>query len=650
VVVQPGQLAACLGYLNSDTGQPVIETATRFFPEPVDSTWSETPGAIGNDTCCASRSFNGAIADVAVFNHALTASQLAQMFITAAGVGRSALTLTADTAPSTKEVLAGQTAEFTASFLSSLPISWQWMANTGSGYEPMNGATNNTLVLPNTQFTNQGSYYLVASTSAATNQSSPATLKVLAVPLPPVSGSDAAPVLTNAAPGRQALPKLKVSDNGHFLVTESGRPFFWLGDTAWGLFNRLDREEASRYLEDRAAKGFTVVQAVILNGRLTDPNAYGQLPLRDNDPTKPNEKYFEHVDWIVKRANSLGLYVGLLPTWGDKWNLCFGEGPEIFTAGNAAAYGQWLGRRYRESGLVWILGGDHPVQSDRQSEIIYAMAQGLRNGDGGTHLITFHPPGGCGSSLWFQREAWLDFNLRQNGHNAEFTGRYDQTRFDYERTPPKPVIDGEPLYEDHPLALDAQNYGYSVAADVRRPLYWDLFGGACGHTYGNHSVWQFWATNEPNLNFTLAPWTEEIEAPGASQMHFAKDLLLSRPFLTRVPDDTVIVPDRVPTSVPGAGRYRFVATRDSNGSYAMVYVPVGRKFKVRMGLIRGDSVRAWWFDPRTGKARLIGDFPAGGEREFAPPDLGEALDWVLVLDDASKHFPPPGQAVLEKLR
>ncbi|MEM7512849.1 MAG: DUF4038 domain-containing protein, partial [Bacteroidota bacterium] len=50
---------------------------------------------------------------------------------------------------------------------------------------------------------------------------------------------------------------LKVSDNQRFLVTEEGKPFFWLGDTAWELFHRCDREEADHYLETRAAQGFT---------------------------------------------------------------------------------------------------------------------------------------------------------------------------------------------------------------------------------------------------------------------------------------------------------------------------------------------------------------------------------------------------------
>ena len=440
------------------------------------------------------------------------------------------------------------------------------------------------------------------------------------------------------------LPRLRVSDNRRFLVTGDGRPFFWLGDTVWELFHRANREEATLYLENRAKLRFTVVQAVALAefDGLNTPNAYGDRPLIDNDPTKPDEKYFAHVDWIVQRANSLGLYVGFLPTWGDKWNKRTGVGPEIFTPENAQVYGEWLGRRYRNAGLIWIVGGDRPIENDTHRAIIRAMARGLRAGDGGAHLMTFHPLGANSSSTWFHDDQWLDFNMRQNGHVPEFTGRYDQTRVDYDRTPVKPVLDGEPIYEDHPVSFNAKQLGHSISSDVRRPLYWDLFGGAFGHTYGHHSVWQLWTPSRTPVNSPLLVWTDAINQPGARQMQHGRALMESRPFLTRIPDDSVVATDRVPTSVPGMGRYHFSATRDTDGTYAMVYAPVGRAFSVRMSAITGARVTAWWFNPRTGAATRIGEFPNTGERAFTPPDAGEMIDWVLVLDDAASRYPPPG--------
>jgi hypothetical protein len=452
-------------------------------------------------------------------------------------------------------------------------------------------------------------------------------------------------------PAQAAPPRLKVSANGHFLVYEDGRPFFYLGDTAWELFHRLDREEAIRYLDNRAAKGFTVIQAVALaefDGD-TVPNAYGYLPLQDRDPARPavaagpDNDYWDEVDFVVDQAEKRGLVIGFLPAWGRYWHDNIKDGKPLFTEANAEVYGEWLGKRYRDKAIIWILGGDRTVENDGQKAVLAAMARGLRRGDGGTHLITLHPNGGGGSAKWFQADAWLDFNLRQNGHGTDYTGHYDQTLVDYQRSPVKPVIDGEPIYEGHPISFNAKNLGYSVAADVRRALYWDLFSGACGHTYGHHSIWQFWDAKREPINNPLLPWTEALDAPGAGQMLFGRRLIESRPMLTRVPDDSVIVTDRVAASVPGAGTRRFCATRDADGAYAMVYAPVGRKFKVRLEKIRGPAVNAWWFNPRDGTAKSAGRFDNVSQQEFTPPDNGELLDWVLVLDDASKNYPPPGQ-------
>jgi len=156
---------------------------------------------------------------------------------------------------------------------------------------------------------------------------------------------------------------LKTSDDKRFILKEDGSPFFWLGDTTWELFHRLDREDADLYLANRAERKFTVIQAVALaeyDGLRVD-NAYGRKPLLQNskdeyDPTMPdlgveegnNYSYWDHVDYIVEKAASLGLYIGFLPTWGDKYNKCWGKGPEIFNGDNARKYGKWLGDRYKD--------------------------------------------------------------------------------------------------------------------------------------------------------------------------------------------------------------------------------------------------------------------------------------------------------------
>ena len=143
-----------------------------------------------------------------------------------------------------------------------------------------------------------------------------------------------------------ALPRLKVSDNHRFLVTEGGKPFFWLGDTTWELFHRLNREQAAQLLDNRAARRFNVLQSVAiaeLEGH-SDPNAYGDLPFVDRDVTRPAVKegpqndYWDHVDFIVKEANQRGMYLGFLPTWGRFWHDTNDGRKPLFTAANAEIY------------------------------------------------------------------------------------------------------------------------------------------------------------------------------------------------------------------------------------------------------------------------------------------------------------------------
>jgi Protein of unknown function (DUF4038) len=83
------------------------------------------------------------------------------------------------------------------------------------------------------------------------------------------------------------MQKLRVSSNGHFLIHDDGSPFHWFGDTAWELFHRASREDAERYLTKRASQRFSLIQAVVLaeEDGIRAHNAYGQLPLIDEDPS-----------------------------------------------------------------------------------------------------------------------------------------------------------------------------------------------------------------------------------------------------------------------------------------------------------------------------------------------------------------------------
>jgi hypothetical protein len=314
-----------------------------------------------------------------------------------------------------------------------------------------------------------------------------------------------------------------------------------------------------------------------------------------------------------------------LPTWGDKWNCKWGQGPEVFTPENAAVYGVWLGQRYRDAALIWFVGGDRPIENDPHRAIVENMARGLRRGDGGNHLISFHPCGQQTSSQYFHNSDWLDFNMWQTGH-ARFRDNYNSITHDYNLLPAKPCMDAEPGYEDHPESFDIK-YGYLNSDDARRALYWALFAGAHGHTYGCHAIWQFWDGIGEGKNHPRLSWRESLQLPGARQMQHARKLLESRPFLSRIPDQEIILSEN------RDGENHLRATRDENGAYALIYFPpiASRSTPALLDLskIKSEKVRASWFDVRTGETQTAGEYSASGTQEFAPPTDD---DWVLILD------------------
>ena len=446
---------------------------------------------------------------------------------------------------------------------------------------------------------------------------------------------------------RARMPSIAVHAGGHFLQTEDGKPFFWLGDTAWELIHHTTREECSYYLKTRAAQGYTVIQTVVLSEfeGVREPSALGERPLIDNDPGKPNPKYFDRIVEIVDEAAARGLYVALVATWGDKLTAPWGAGPRLFTLENlpvARSFANYLASRLKDrTNVVWILGGDRPPRRAETdwTPIWREIARGLEEGLGRKPVILYHPQGGESSSVYLHQEPWLSINGMQSGHG----GGHDVpvwgwvTR-DYAMTPVKPTLDLEPNYEDHPYNPWPEwdpSTGYFRDHDVRKQVYRSVFAGACGVTYGHHAIWGFVGPRNPVINHADRDWIDALQRPGGRQVQYLRALIESRPFFTRIPDQSLIVGDA------GKGGRHIEATRDTEGTFAMVYIPSNdMAVEIDANRLSAQRIRAWWFDPRTGVGTLIGSKPGKTTLEFTSAPYGP--DWVLVLDDEKAGYPPPG--------
>jgi hypothetical protein len=325
----------------------------------------------------------------------------------------------------------------------------------------------------------------------------------------------------------------------------------------------------------------------------------------------------------------------LLPTWGDKVDKQWGVGPVIFNKENAFKYGQWIGTRYKDArNIIWIIGGDRNGGGENKP-VWDGIAEGIKSVDR-NHLMTFHPGGERSSSEWFHQSKWLDFNMCQTGHAQRSYSIYKQILVhDYNLEPPKPCFDGEPRYEDHPVGWNPGVLGWFDDADVRQAMYWDLFSGGFGHTYGCHPIWQMLAPGREPVGLARHYWYDVLDLPGAYDLIHARRLIESRPFLSRVPDQSLIVPQYFPET-------DHVAATRGNG-YAFVYFPTGKSAEIRMGKIGAEIILAYWFDPRKGVVTFIDKYSGKSNMRFTPPSTGRGNDWILVLDDESKNFKSPGK-------
>lgn len=336
------------------------------------------------------------------------------------------------------------------------------------------------------------------------------------------------------------------------------------------------------------------------------------------------------MDYIVNKAASLGLVVGMLPSWGSYWS-SLNSKMVIFDEENAYSYGQFLGSRYKDKPIIWILGGDRNIINEDERKIIEAMAKGLRHGDSGNHLITYHPMGPGLSSDFFHNSDWLDFNMFQSSHAAHDHDNGLYAAHDYGLSPIKPTLDGEPRYETIPAGFyfDGANRNDRFDDyDCRQAAYWSLLSGACGHTYGHNSIWQMYSPKHKSVLWAKIPWKEAMDNPGSFQMGILKKLFLSRSYEKLMPNKEMIVDG------PTSGGSKIKATLAIDGSFSFIYSPRGEKFTIDKSYLKAEKLRETWFDPRYGVEYTIHTSGSKGMQTYKPPTSGRGNDWILIIEKA----------------
>ena len=439
--------------------------------------------------------------------------------------------------------------------------------------------------------------------------------------------------------------RLVISSNNRYLQFENGRPFFWLGDTGWLVPQHLDRAEVEYYFNKCRRAGYNMVQIQVMDA-VPSYNIYGQQSLPYGwDFTKDDPEgvysYWDHLDYIVRKAEQNGIYIGMVAIWGSQ-----------VQAGNineeqAKAYGKFLAERYKNSpNIIWIMGGD--IQGDIHPEVWNALATSIKSIDN-KHLMTYHPRGRYTSAKWWSKASWMDFHTFQSGHRKygqrmgnkdypipdsteEDNWMYVDSTWAYK--PIKPVLDDEPSYEDIPKGLHDANEARWQDYDVRRYAYWSVFAGSCGHTYGHNAIMQMLKPSYPTgygSDGTVKAWYQGLEDPGYNQMQYLIDLMLSFPYFDRIPDQSIIAGKN------GVKYDRLIATRGKD--YLMVYNYNSDEMKIDLRKISGKKKLLWWFNPSDGAISFIGT--ADNKIITVSPQIEKTdkiNDRVLIAIDADKNY------------
>ena len=473
--------------------------------------------------------------------------------------------------------------------------------------------------------------------------------------------------------GSQAQPpweqhgKLEVSKNGHSIQHSDGTPFLWIGDTGWGMFQQLTREEVDVYLDKRQEQGFTVIQSVVFwyphgGGMELGPhnaaNAYGHRPFAGDEddpntsepllvpggsPDSPND-YWDHVDYIFRAIRKRNMYLALLPCWGRAYiTPQMGGAQQEFTVDEARAYGAFLGERYqKEPHLFWVLGGDAnahkkvyegneiKLEWDKR-DVFRAMAEGIVAGVSGqkpawneSHpawkqvFMTYHPDGAVSdnSSSWFHEDAWLTANGVEVWKEVDQV--YPTMLSEYQLDKPvKPSIFLEGSYE---YGSYGHECGWITPLRARRQVYHTFFAGGAGHTYGAGPIWAMRGTGgDYSCGYT---WEQALDFPGAIQIAGeTKRFLIEHEWSEWIPDADIVVGGK------GQGDSFKAAVSHAAGEMALVYFSNNSSAQIKNTL--DHEATAYWFYPRDGVEQEAGSFVLDETRDMIPPKNWE--DAILIL-------------------
>jgi hypothetical protein len=445
-----------------------------------------------------------------------------------------------------------------------------------------------------------------------------------------------------------------------FLVSQvTGRPVFIAGDAPQMLSIQLTNPaDIETYLADRQAKGMTLIWVELVdygnhgNGT-TEDDAFGNNPWdggADFTGMAKATRYWAHQDDVIQRAAAHGITVLANVDFNNAYSGCtepFASSLLSSSPSTLYAYGKFLGSRYRDyPNVIWMMGGDSSAALCGARLVTQQgyIAKGILSEDH-YHLICAEATNGASGNTWglpipdstpnWSRLSWLSLGtIYTDGGNGavSFSVQVAETLAQTsEMNSTRPFMPYFVIEDPYELNAIGANF---TERQFRQAWYTEVLSGAMlGRLFGSRGIWPF---GSPCCQARGVAWRADIDRQPSKEQAILGRLFRSREFWKLVPDQN----HAVLTGGYGPAATLATCACTLDGETCIVYDPLGNRqdLQIEMSHFSG-KVHGWWFNPSAATTTNLGTFSNSGTRTFTPPD---GNDWVLVLDRASAHLPPPG--------
>jgi hypothetical protein len=454
------------------------------------------------------------------------------------------------------------------------------------------------------------------------------------------------------AHGRSNQFPLRVAPGGRYLVDQRGTPFLIKGETAWLAPVNLTESEQERYLVDRGAKGFNLVEVMLANHNYTKSpsptppaNRAGEQPfLKAGDFSSPNDAYFARVAGFIDRAASAGIVVLMPPNFlgfdGDHEGWWKDTISAVNSRAICAAFGRYIGARFKDKkNLLWLAGGDFapPAGSEGEARHLEVM-NGIRAA-GASQLWTGH---------WnFKHQGGISTDEVRFRHAMSLNGVYQYAspyRFAlraFDVWPPRPVYLLESTYEhEHPTSNDQP---------FRKAWWWTMLSGGTGVLWSNAFLWTAeslrgtYPIDYGDVDHAVSSWEAELESPGTYESLHLHAFFEALPWYRLVPAGGSTGLREFVSSGQRMGQKHIAAAATPEGDLLVVYVPPtgadSRDLALDLSRMKGPS-RARWYDPAAGAWITVGQSlpnERGVPIRTPGPNRSGTNDWALLVEASEQR-------------